>query len=51
MAWPMPDDWQGLVLQGMVHDSPAERKCGTASEAWCMQVHHFELFVMVGKKW
>ena len=47
----MPDDWQGLVLQGMVHDSPAERKCGTASEAWCMQVRHFELFVMGGKIW
>ena len=51
MARPMPDDWQGLVLQGMVHDSPAERKCGTASEAWGMQVRHFELFVMGGKKW
>ena len=42
----MPDDWQGLV-----HNSPVKHKCGTASEAWCMQVRHFELFVMVGKKW
>ena len=45
-AWSMPEDWRGLV-----HDSHAERKCGTASDAWGTHVRHFELIGMGDKNW